>query len=54
MLAIHNLSRDRQSLSIPIKKPVTSMTDLLTQNEFIPVEGNIMIELMPYQNVWLK
>ncbi len=54
VLAIHNLSDAKQKISCPIKKPVNSLTDLLTQKQFIPVNGNLEIELTPYQYLWLK
>jgi hypothetical protein len=54
ILAIHNLSEAKQKLSLPIKKPVKELTDLLTQKQFSPVKENLEIELLPYQYVWLK
>jgi maltose alpha-D-glucosyltransferase/alpha-amylase len=54
ILAIHNLSERKQEIQIPTKKPVTSMTDLLTGREFIPVDETTNIELAPYQYFWLK
>ena len=54
ILAIHNLSESNQKISHPMKKPVTSMTDLLTHQEFFPVKEDLKIELMPYQYLWLK
>jgi len=54
ILAIHNLTNETQKVSYQIKKPVNSMTDLLTQKEFVPAKENIDIELMPYQYLWLK
>ncbi|HSL46777.1 MAG TPA: maltose alpha-D-glucosyltransferase, partial [Anaerolineales bacterium] len=54
IFAIHNLSDARQKISYPIKKPVTSVTDLLTQQEFVPVQEHLDIELMPYQYLWLR
>jgi len=54
ILAIHNLSDKTQKVTYEIKKPVKSMTDLLTQEEYFPVKDNIEIELMPYQYLWLK
>ncbi|RPJ20159.1 MAG: maltose alpha-D-glucosyltransferase, partial [Chloroflexi bacterium] len=54
ILTIHNLSDAKQKVSCPIKKPVKTLTDLLTQKEFIPVKENLEIELMPYQYLWLK
>ncbi len=54
ILAIHNLSAEVQKVSCQIKKPVNSMTDLLTQKEFIPLKENLELELMPYQYLWLK
>ena len=52
ILAIHNLSNAQQSVAI--KKPVTSMTNLLTGEEFHPVNETIEIDLPPYQYLWLK
>lgn len=54
LLAVHNLSDAKQKISYLIKKPVKSMTDLLTQEEYFLVKDNIEIELMPYQYLWLK
>src|SRR5215207_6569225 len=54
ILAIHNLSGTNQKILCRIKKPVTSMTDLLTQNEYHSVNESIEIELMPYQYLWLE
>lgn len=51
ILAIHNLSDTKQS--VKIKKPVTSMTDLLTGQEFNPSGDWIEIEIKPYQYLWL-
>jgi maltose alpha-D-glucosyltransferase / alpha-amylase len=53
ILAVHNLSDAPQTISYATKKPVTSMTDLLSENEFIPVNGKLEIELAPYQYLWL-
>jgi len=53
ILAIHNLSAAKQKISCEIKKPVTFMTDLLTQNEFALRNRTLEIELMPYQYLWL-
>ncbi len=54
ILAIHNLSDANQKISYSMKKPVNSLTDLLSQKQFAPVNGNVEIELMPYQYLWLK
>ena len=54
ILAIHNLSDTKQKISFKTKKPVHSLTDLLTQKEFVPGKENLEIELMPYQYLWLK
>jgi maltose alpha-D-glucosyltransferase/alpha-amylase len=54
ILAIHNLSDQEQQVSLPIKKPVTSMTDLLTVREFAPTEETLELKLEPYQYFWLK
>ncbi|HSB00167.1 MAG TPA: alpha-amylase family glycosyl hydrolase, partial [Anaerolineales bacterium] len=54
ILVIHNLSAAKQNFSHPIKKPVNSLTDLLTQKQFVPANGNLEIELMPYQYLWLQ
>ena len=54
ILAVHNLSGTTQKILSRIKKPVTSMTDLLTQNEYHSVNESIEIELMPYQYLWLE
>ena len=54
ILALHNLSDRHQTISLPIKKPVSSMTDLLTQKEFAASDGTLEIKLEPYQYVWLK
>jgi maltose alpha-D-glucosyltransferase/alpha-amylase len=54
MLAIHNLSGGKQTILLPIKKPVTSMTDLLTGQEIFASDEQVEIELEPYQYFWLK
>jgi len=54
ILAIHNLSDAKQKISHPTKKPVNSLTDLLTKKQFAVVKENLEIELMPYQYLWLK
>jgi maltose alpha-D-glucosyltransferase/alpha-amylase len=54
ILAIHNLSEAEQKVWLPTKKPVRELTDLLTQKQFSPVKGNLEIELLPYQYIWLK
>ncbi len=54
ILAIHNLSDANQKVPYEVKGSVTLMTDLLTQKVFIPVNGNIDIELSPYECLWLK
>ncbi len=54
VLAIHNLSDVKQTISYSMKKPVNSLTDLLTQKQFMPANGTFGIELMPYQYLWLK
>ncbi|MGZ9163904.1 MAG: maltose alpha-D-glucosyltransferase [Anaerolineales bacterium] len=52
ILVIQNLSAITQNVSI--KKPVTSMTDLLTEKEFPSANGTIEMGLEPYQYLWLK
>ena len=54
ILAIHNLSGREHRVWLPIEKSVTSMTDLLTGREFLPVNEAMEIELSPYQYLWLK
>jgi maltose alpha-D-glucosyltransferase/alpha-amylase len=54
ILAIHNLSNENQKITYAIKKPVNSLTDLLTQKQFALVNGNFEIMLMPYEYLWLK
>jgi maltose alpha-D-glucosyltransferase/alpha-amylase len=54
ILAIHNLSDTKQKVSYQIREPVKSLTDLLTQKEFIPTKDLLEIELLPYQYLWLK
>ncbi|MGB8983197.1 MAG: alpha-glucosidase C-terminal domain-containing protein, partial [Anaerolineales bacterium] len=54
ILAVHNLSDARQKVSLPLKKPVKSLTDLLTQKQFMPAKENLEIELLPYEYLWLK
>jgi maltose alpha-D-glucosyltransferase / alpha-amylase len=54
ILAIHNLSNTNQRISYQTKEPGNSVTDLLTQKEFVPVNESLEIELMPYQYLWLK
>jgi maltose alpha-D-glucosyltransferase/alpha-amylase len=54
ILAVHNLSDAKQNVSLPIKKSVRDLTDLLTQKQFDVTNGNLEIELQPYQYIWLK
>jgi hypothetical protein len=54
ILAIHNLSHTQQSVSQAIRKPIPSMTDLLTGKEFTARNERIDVELEPYQYLWLK
>jgi hypothetical protein len=54
ILAVHNLGDSMQKILLPIKKPVTSMTDLLTGRGFTAEQENIEVELMPYQYLWLS
>jgi maltose alpha-D-glucosyltransferase/alpha-amylase len=54
ILALPNLSSTTQHISHLIQKPATSMTDLLTGQEFFPANGTLEIELEPYQYLWLK
>jgi maltose alpha-D-glucosyltransferase/alpha-amylase len=54
ILAIHNLSDTKQTISHTMKKPVTSVTDLLTQAVFHPARDSLEIELGPYEYRWLK
>lgn len=53
ILAIHNLSSTKQNISHPIKKSVTSMTDLLTEKDFLSLNQTIELTLEPYQYLWL-
>lgn len=53
VIAIHNLSDARQQFTYTAKRPVTSMTDLLTGKEFLAHNQAIQIELEPYQYLWL-
>jgi hypothetical protein len=54
ILALHNLSSTTQTISHLIQKPLISMSDLLTEQEFLPLNDTIEIELAPYQYLWLK
>lgn len=54
ILAVHNLSDSDRTISVPTKKPVTFMTDLLTGTEFPIANHTVQIELSPYQYLWLK
>jgi maltose alpha-D-glucosyltransferase/alpha-amylase len=54
ILALHNLSSTTQTISHLIQKPLISMSDLLTEQEFLPLNDTIDIELAPYQYLWLK
>ena len=54
IFAIHNLSNRKQPVSLLMKKPTTSMTDLLTEKQFDLRNENIEIELEPFQYLWLK
>jgi maltose alpha-D-glucosyltransferase/alpha-amylase len=53
ILVLHNLSHAKQRLLYPIKKPVPSLTDLLSQQQFA-VKDRLEVELEPYQYLWLK
>jgi maltose alpha-D-glucosyltransferase/alpha-amylase len=54
ILAVHNLSEAKQEIFIPIKKSVSSLTDLLTKKQFKLANGSLETELGPYQYLWLK
>jgi maltose alpha-D-glucosyltransferase/alpha-amylase len=54
ILAVHSLSDTKQRILYPIKKSVRAMTDLLTEEEFVPRKEHLEIELGPYQYLWLK
>ena len=54
IFAIHNLTDTKQPISLLVNKPMTSMTDLLTEKRFNLRNANIEIELEPYQYLWLK
>ncbi len=54
ILAMHNVSDRRQQITMPIKKPVTGMTDLLTGKKFVASGEGLKIALEPYQYFWLK
>jgi maltose alpha-D-glucosyltransferase/alpha-amylase len=54
IFAIHNLSDMKQPISLLMKKPTTSITDLLTEKRFDLRNENTEIELEPYQYLWLK
>jgi maltose alpha-D-glucosyltransferase/alpha-amylase len=54
ILAAHNLSGRKQKMLWPLKKPVTSMTDLLTGQSFHLSNERLEIELEPFQYLWLK
>jgi maltose alpha-D-glucosyltransferase/alpha-amylase len=53
ILAIHNVSNSKQIISYQTKKPVKSLTDLLSAQEYFPVRDTLEIKLMPYQYIWL-
>jgi len=54
ILAIHNLSDSEQRIVLETKGPVKSLTDLLSQQDFVSNEGAIEMTLAPYQYLWLK
>ena len=54
ILAIHNLSDSEQRIVLEAKGPVKSLTDLLSQQDFVSNEGVIEMTLAPYQYLWLK
>jgi maltose alpha-D-glucosyltransferase/alpha-amylase len=54
ILAIHNLSDSEQRIVLKTKEPVKSLTDLLSQQDFVSNEGAIETTLAPYQYLWLK
>jgi maltose alpha-D-glucosyltransferase/alpha-amylase len=54
IVAIHNLSDHKHKIKYEIKKPVKSMTDLLTQEKYVPHKNYLELELLPYQYLWLK
>jgi maltose alpha-D-glucosyltransferase / alpha-amylase len=51
ILAVHNLSDQPQSAPLQIKKSAGNLTDLLSGGIFV---SNEMIELAPYQFIWLR
>jgi len=50
VIALHNLSDTHQKVSIEIKKPANSLTDLLTDKQLNRGELN----LAPYEFLWLR
>ena len=54
ILAIHNLSDSHQSIVLKTNEPVKSLTDLLSQKVFDSKNGEVELDLVPYQYLWLK
>jgi len=53
ILAIHNVSNSNQIISYQTQKPVKTLTDLLSEQEYFPVRDTFEIKLRPYQYLWL-
>lgn len=54
LVAIHNLSDSQQSIVLKTKESVKSLTDLLSRNVFVSINGELELDLAPYQYLWLK
>ena len=54
ILSIHNLSDHKHKIKYETKKSVKSMTDLLTQEKYVPDQNYLELEVLPYQYLWLK
>ncbi len=54
ILVFHNLSGDAQKVSYETKEPLKIQSDLLTQREFACPNGQMELELAPYEYLWLK
>jgi maltose alpha-D-glucosyltransferase/alpha-amylase len=54
VLIFQNLSDETQKVSYKPKRPTRVRVDLLTQEEYVSQDGEVSLELTPYQYLWLK
>jgi maltose alpha-D-glucosyltransferase/alpha-amylase len=53
IFVIHNLSDGEQRASLKTQESPKILTDLLTQKEFSFENGTLVVQLQPYQYLWL-